>query len=220
MSMNPSVIDGTMTEAVRCANTRRPLTHLIDSTERQAAVKATQCSVDGCEKPPKTLKHGLCAMHHSRQQRTGTTALRAYDVQAAVARFWSKVEVRGEAECWPFKGTVLRNGYGQFTVQGKAYEAHRFSYEISVGPIPKGLTIDHVKARGCTLHNCVNPSHLEPVTIQENLRRSDCVSAVNSRKVACPKCGADYTGIDSRGDRFCRPCKAAWTRAYKKRRAS
>ena len=177
-------------------------------------MKAT-CSVGGCEKPAKTFKSGLCGMHLSRLARTGTTQPRTYDMQAAIARFWSKVEVRGEGECWPYTGTILGNGYGQFRVQCKGRLAHRFAYEVSVGPIPDGMTLDHVKARGCTLLNCVNPAHLEPVTMLENLRRSTSVGAVNSRKTECPRCGSAYD-VDAKGQRFCRPCRNAW----KTRRAS
>ena len=45
--------------------------------------------------------------------------------------------------------------------------AHRFAYERCVGPIPDGLDIDHK----CRTRSCVQPSHLEPVTRAENVRR-------------------------------------------------
>lgn len=49
--------------------------------------------------------------------------------------------------------------------------AHRVAYELAIGPIPEGLTIDHVKARGCTRVDCCNPAHLEAVTYAENQHR-------------------------------------------------
>ena len=50
---------------------------------------------------------------------------------------------------------------------------HRVVYEHRVGPIPKGLDLDHVKARGCRSRACVNPAHLEPVTTRVNVLRGE-----------------------------------------------
>lgn len=52
-------------------------------------------------------------------------------------------------------------------VGDKSIRAHRFSYELLVGSIPVGMEIDHL----CHVRGCVNPSHLEPVTHDENMRR-------------------------------------------------
>ena len=82
-------------------------------------------------------------------------------------RFWSKVKKsRG---CWLWQGAINTNGYGNFHNKGRTVKAHRFAYEICVGEIPKGLTIDHL----CRVRHCVNPSHLEPVTMRENFLRGD-----------------------------------------------
>lgn len=67
--------------------------------------------------------------------------------------------------CWLYTGTVNNRGYG--TILGRG--AHRYFYEALVGPIPEGLTIDHL----CRVKLCVNPAHLEPVTHEENNRRKD-----------------------------------------------
>jgi len=40
-------------------------------------------------------------------------------------------------------------------------------YVMAKGPIPDGLTLDHL----CRVRHCVNPDHLEPVTQTENRRR-------------------------------------------------
>lgn len=83
------------------------------------------------------------------------------------ARFWSWV--RKTDGCWLWMG-VLRRGYGRFKLRGRYYSAHRFAYELLVGPIPDGLTIDHVV---CANRACVNPAHFELVTLGENTARSN-----------------------------------------------
>lgn len=73
--------------------------------------------------------------------------------------------------CWLFveAGRENRNGYGRMYWQGRELMAHRLSYEAHVGPIPDGLLLDHK----CRMRCCVNPEHLEPVTVQENTLRGE-----------------------------------------------
>ena len=70
--------------------------------------------------------------------------------------------------CWEWKGSLSGNGYGRAWINGKHVPAHRAVYESLVGPIPKGLVIDHL----CMNITCVNPDHLEAVTHGENIKRS------------------------------------------------
>jgi HNH endonuclease len=70
--------------------------------------------------------------------------------------------------CWLWTGNLTCKGYAaDFSVDGRSTKPHRWSYEHFIGPIPVGLTIDHL----CLVKSCVNPFHLEPVTNAENLRR-------------------------------------------------
>ena len=69
------------------------------------------------------------------------------------------------AKCWMWTGSVHHNGYGKW----KRFEAHRYSYELHKGPIPDGLLIMH----SCDNPLCVNPDHLMPGTIADNI--ADCV---------------------------------------------
>lgn len=90
-------------------------------------------------------------------------------------RFWSYVHKT--AGCWLWTGALDETGYGVFNAGaatgGRARLAHVWAYERFVGPVPTGLELDHVKAKGCTNRNCVNyEDHLEPVTHRENMRRS------------------------------------------------
>ena len=64
-------------------------------------------------------------------------------------RFWMRTlrkapTLSGQpAECWLWQGAILNTGYGQHYVDNKAVPAHRYSYELHIGPIPEGLELDH-----------------------------------------------------------------------------
>lgn len=96
-------------------------------------------------------------------------------------RFWEKVEKT--ETCWNW--TACTNGrYGKIGRGGRgagSIYVHRLVYEWLVGPIPDGLTIDHL----CNNSLCVNPDHLEPATQRDNNMRGNSVAAVNARKTHC-----------------------------------
>jgi hypothetical protein len=79
---------------------------------------------------------------------------------------WRLVDAEGD--CWLWTGVKNKAGYGEhyYPYRRKAM-AHRYIYELLVGPIPAGLPLDHL----CRVPACVNPDHLEPVTVGENTRR-------------------------------------------------
>jgi hypothetical protein len=110
----------------------------------------------------------------------------------AEQRFWANVDKGGAGGCWLWTGKLDRDGYANFSVNGRRVRAHRFAYELLVGAIPEGLQIDHVKARGCTHRHCVNPAHLEPVTNLENTLRSENFIAQHARKTHC-QYGHEFT---------------------------
>jgi hypothetical protein len=83
-----------------------------------------------------------------------------------VARFFSKVDVKNEFECWPFEGHKQYQGYGQFAAIGQSFYAHRFSYVLFNGPIEPDIVVRHK----CDNPSCVNPYHLETGTHQDNMR--------------------------------------------------
>lgn len=98
-------------------------------------------------------------------------------------RFTEKVRVE-ESGCHQWLASLASPGYGKFSVDGRYHLAHRYAYEIANGPIPKGLTIDHL----CRNRGCVNPEHMEPVTIGENVLRSPLfIGHVKRARTHCPR---------------------------------
>lgn len=78
--------------------------------------------------------------------------------------------------CRRWTGAHKERGYGLICVldsvgRRKARSAHSLAHELWVGVIPDGFVVDHVYARGCRHHDCINPAHLEAVTPSENARR-------------------------------------------------
>ena len=128
-------------------------------------------------------------------------------------RFLSKADQDGPiaptlgTRCWIW--TAADNGaYGVYWFElgvGPQGYAHRFAWQVANGQtIPEGLTIDHL----CKRTLCVNPAHLELVTMAENILRGDSPMAINARKTHCPK-GHPYDSGNTRvrnGSRFCKEC--------------
>jgi hypothetical protein len=143
------------------------------------------------------------------------------DTLTVADRFWSKVDLGGWLDCWPWKRAVGSHGYGALTVESKPWLAHRLAYTLLVGPIPKGLTIDHL----CQNKVCVNPCHMEVVTRGENARRGEPNRQVRSgggwmrQRDACAN-GHEYVPGSYRmwrGARVCKACANANRRRFRER---
>jgi hypothetical protein len=78
-------------------------------------------------------------------------------------RFWSKIDVRGPEECWPWKATVNRSGHGRFFLNGKLESAHRVAFFIHHGKLPASCSCHH-----CDNPPCCNFKHLFDGTKSEN----------------------------------------------------
>lgn len=132
-----------------------------------------------------------------------------------LARLLNKVRV-SEDGCWIWTGTI-RQGYGVASIprpagsgHKKQGAAHRIVWMLFTGQELGDLTIDHL----CQQRPCVNPDHLEAVTLEENVRRGWSAESVarrnrNRDKNCCPL-GHPYdennTYRDGRGGRKCRTC--------------
>lgn len=79
-------------------------------------------------------------------------------------KFLSKIDRPSEDACWTWNGCTDKLGYARFRVSADRSKSsklsHRLSYELSVGPIPKGWHLHHK----CENPSCCNPRHLEPLT--------------------------------------------------------
>lgn len=131
--------------------------------------------------------------------------------------------LKTEHGCWLWQGTTGGSNarYGYFRPGTKSSDpkvmAHRWLYEQMVGQIPDGYELDHVSARGCTSKLCVNPSHLEPVTHEENRKRGRLAVCRSGRHKLVNDESANWDGNGNR--RGCKAChREAAAARYKRTR--
>lgn len=121
---------------------------------------------------------------------------------------WFFRQIHFKPGCWEWLGHKNDRGWGRFGGQ----QAHRVAFEIWVGPIPVGLTIDHL----CRNRGCVNPDHLEAVSTAINVLRGETITAANLAKTHCPQ-GHPYdeqNTLAQGGRRYCRECMRERCRRY------
>lgn len=140
-------------------------------------------------------------------------------------QFWPKVDKNGPmpdasdplvstlSRCWAWVGAKTTQGYGTIERDGKLILAHRASLQLH--GLALGENTDHL----CRNKLCVNPEHLESVTIRENSARGNAPSAIALRTGMC-KNGHALTGWNVRenrkpGWRRCRTCSAKNTSIYR-----
>lgn len=164
----------------------------------------TTCGVQGCGKQARA--RGWCWAHYQRWRDHGDVD---YQPPSWEQRFWGKVDKSGE--CWEWRGALSRAGYGAFGRTRGTTIAHRIAYELVKGSIPKNFTLDHL----CRNRRCVNPDHLEPVTLSVNVKRGG-----NTIKTECPR-GHPYDEANTYvlgARRFCRACNLIRQYEYKRRK--
>lgn len=107
-----------------------------------------------------------------------------------------------------------RQGYGRIRVGHKMMGAHRLAYELWVGEIPTGETIDHL----CFNTSCCNPQHLRTLSHKENSARQR--SSMKTECVNGHSYSPENTYIRPDGSRDCRTCIASRVAKYYARRKS
>ena len=128
--------------------------------------------------------------------------------------------------CWIWQSVLTDSGHGRFSIGGRYYMAHRVAYEDARGPIPADLTLDHFRLNPgprqapCS-RACINPEHVEPATMRENILRGATLAAKQAATTHCPR-GHAYdeanTAPQHNGHgRRCRECHRIGRRAWKRK---
>lgn len=122
-----------------------------------------------------------------------------YQVDVIEKRFFAKVSKTDGCWMWTGRRAGKSKAYGSMRVKPKGpwamMAAHRVAYRLLIGEIPAGLTLDHK----CGVTLCVNPDHLEAVSLAENTRRRHDVQRMVK---ACRKCSQPISANFT----FCRGC--------------
>lgn len=124
----------------------------------------------------------------------------------ALERILEGVSPEPFSGCWIWTKSVDRKGYANSSDSSFATrKAHILLYMHLVGPIAEGLQLDHL----CRVRCCVNPAHLEPVTLAENVRRGK--AGIHQKSKTHCKNGHEFTPentrLDAFGWRICLGCK-------------
>jgi hypothetical protein len=160
-----------------------------------------------------------------------------YERKPLAERLWAKIDKGGPipahrpelGPCWLWTGRSLARGHGQITENRRHHMVHRVVYELLIGPIPAGMTIDHICHNGsgwtagesCIHRRCANPAHMELATKGENVLHGQTPAAINAAKTHCARnhaFDAANTRRTKEGKRVCRTCERDRARAAMRER--
>lgn len=121
-------------------------------------------------------------------------------------RFWSKVQIGGPDDCWPWTKAKNKQGYGQVTINGKQQPAHRVAWEIeNQQEMPAHLMALH----SCDWKSCCNPRHVRPGTGKDNA--ADVIER-GTRYTPWTHCGRGHemtpeNTLTTAKRRYCKACQ-------------
>lgn len=189
-------------------------------------IKEQQCSSDTCERH--VHSRGMCQKHYNYWwKHGGFNETHEYGVPTRTRLEMHSEQIK-DCICWT--GPTDQKGYGLSNVNGRSRRTHLISYELEFGPIPSGMTIDHLchnqdigckGGKTCVHRRCMNIEHLECVDIRTNINRSP---NSNAAKTHCGTCGFPFSGYnlmprqDRPSGRECRNCANRRGREFRERR--
>lgn len=182
-------------------------------------VRIAVCSVNGCESEVYYLRLTLCSKHYYRWKRWGDpTVVKRIETPGTPYERMMARSATSSSGCLVVDGPLTKAGYVLLRWEGERLYGHRIAWECIHGPIPAGLTVDHL----CRIRNCVNVEHMELVPLPVNASRASrpdptkCGSGVHEwvgRNIY------EWTRSDGRTMKACRPCRNEKARSRRQKKA-
>jgi len=146
----------------------KDMTAPINDAPGAAPAERGICGINKCTRAVWNIERQLCRRHYHQAWKYGDATRDARLINATWEEIRDLAEPDPDTGCLLWQGPLQDQGYGTITYQGKRWLAHRLFWTQFYGPIPDGLTIDHL----CFIRNCVNIPHLEAISASVNTKRA------------------------------------------------